>query len=167
MFHEKNAMKAQNNMKHIMTYGLVVFVVILFILFFESSDMQPTPLPTVCIPQPDFLCGSLQMNTTGNVIVRFGESLGVPINITSIGCSSTSAESNFVTDLITVQPDLETTLTFQCPITSNAIGTTFTGTLWINYTKNGVVGSQISQIGTLTAKAITSNSLKITTSSNI
>ncbi len=99
------------------------------------------------------------MNTTGNVMVNLGEALGVPISITGTACvNSTNAPSAFVSASTNVVQGQKISMTFQCSLSSNVIGTQFTGSLWVQYTKGSATG-QVSQIGTLTAKASTSNSL--------
>ncbi len=152
--------RSQSAMEYLMTYGwaILVIAIVLFGLYSTGVFGGGSALPNSCEAQSGFLCSSPKMNTTGNVIVTFGEALGVPISITGLGCSNTSTEPSFASNSMTLQPGEETTLTFQCPLASNAIGAAFTGTLWVQYTKNGQTG-QASQIATLTAKAVTSNSL--------
>ncbi|MCL5428114.1 MAG: hypothetical protein M1321_02945 [Candidatus Marsarchaeota archaeon] len=121
-------------MEYLSTYGWTVLVIGIIIFgLYESNIFGGTSnLPTACVAQSGFLCSKPSMNTTGNVIVTFGEALGVPISITGTACiNTTSAQpsSAFVTASTNIVQGQELSMTFQCPLPSNTIGTPFTGTL--------------------------------------
>ena len=147
-----------------MTYGwsILVIAVVIAALFALGVFSGGSNLPTGCIAQPGFLCQTPRMNTTGNVIVAFGEALGTSITITGAACTNTSSApltSTFNSiSLSMASGEGQISLVFQCPISSGAIGTAFHGTLWIQYTKNGATG-QVSQVATLSAESTTTNSV--------
>ncbi len=154
--------RAQTAMEYLSTYGWAFIVVAIVVFALYASGVfggNVSSLPTACVAQGGFLCAGAQMNTTGNVLITFGEALGVPINITGTACvNTTNAPSSFISASTNILPGQKISMIFQCPLSSNAIGTAFQGTLWVQYTKQGET-QQVSKIGILTAKATTANSL--------
>ncbi len=150
-------------MEYLTTYGwsiLVIVVVVLALYITGAFGGGAGAFTSSCLAQFGFECKGPMMNTTGNVLVTFGEGLGAGIGITGTACVSGSSgtPSSFNSITANVVSGETLSMVFQCPLASNAIGAAFTGTLWIQYTKNGQTG-QVSQIATLTAKAVTSNTV--------
>ncbi|MCL5427598.1 MAG: hypothetical protein M1321_00220 [Candidatus Marsarchaeota archaeon] len=150
-------------MEYLTTYGwsiLVIAVVVLALYVTGAFGGGAGAFTSSCLAQSGFECKGPMMNTTGNVLVTFGEDLGAGIGITGTACISGSSgtPSSFNSITANVVSGETLSMVFQCPLASNAIGAAFTGTLWIQYTKSGQTG-QVSQIATLTAKSVTSNSL--------
>ncbi len=147
-------------MEYLMTYGwsILLLAVVLAALFELGIFSGKSTLPTLCIAQSGFLCSAPLLNTTGNLIVTVGQALGAPITITGLGCSSTSAApSSYVGYSNSMVSGQESSITFQCPLPSNTIGTFFSGSLWLRYTRSGV--STASEVATITAKATTTSAL--------
>ncbi|MGC8652234.1 MAG: hypothetical protein ACP5UH_03220 [Candidatus Micrarchaeia archaeon] len=131
--------KAQSAMEYLMTYGWAILVVsiVLAALFqlgiFNSSSF----VSTACIPQSGFLCSNPVLTTSGTLSVSFGSAFP-QINIIGTGCStSSSMPSTYVGLNSTVGAGQITTLYFKCPF-PGGINKPFSGTLWINYTQNGI-----------------------------
>ncbi len=153
--------KAQSAMEYLMTYGwsILVIAVVIGVLFelgvFNSGG---NALPNACIPQSGYMCSNPQLSSTGNLLITFGQAYGSVITVTGTGCSGSTAQpSTFSSTDLSFASGAENSLVFSCPTTSNAMGTEFHGTLWIEYTKNNVPGI-ISQVAEITAKATTTNS---------
>jgi hypothetical protein len=153
--------KAQSAMEYLMTYGwsiLVIAVVIGALFELGVFNSGGNALPNACIPQSGYICSNPQLSSTGNLLITFGQAYGSVITVTGTGCSGSTAQpSTFSSTDLSFASGAENSLVFSCPTTSNAMGTEFHGTLWIEYTRNNVLGI-ISQVAEITAKATTTNS---------
>jgi len=150
--------KAQSAMEYLMTYGwaILIIAVVLAILYqlgiFGGSSAL---VGTSCLAATGYLCGNPQLNTAGNLIVTFGQ-VGQTVTLTGIACTNSisapvSIQSVTPTPLATGQ---KISIVFGCPLSSNTIGTTFKGYLWVQYntqTQNGNIG----EVGSVTAVAST------------
>jgi len=159
--------KAQSAMEYLMTYGwaILIIAVVLAILYqLGLFGGGASLVSTSCLATTGFLCASPQLNTTGNLIVQFGQ-VGETITLTGIACTNStttpSAMQNIQqTPLATGQ---KTNLVFTCALSSNTIGTTFKGYLWVQYnsqTQNGNIG----KVGAITAVVSTAKAVSATTS---
>ena len=153
-----NTRRAQSAMEYLMTYGwsiLIIAIVITGIFKLGVFSSGQSSLPAECTAQAGFLCSSIQMNTTGYLLMTFGQSLGGSMQITGVGCSNTTSEpgsfSIYYANLYTGQ---QASLTFQCPLKSSSIGSSLSGTLWIQYNRGSSTGL-VSEVATFTAKAAT------------
>ncbi|MCL5427669.1 MAG: YncE family protein [Candidatus Marsarchaeota archaeon] len=159
---EGKAAKAQSATEYLSTYGwLIITVSIVLVVLFDLNVFQgKSILPAECLAQSGFLCTNPVLNTTGSLLITFGQSLGTSISITGLACASNSSEpGSFMaptgSEAESIGPGAETRLTFLCPLASNTVGASFSGTLWIQYTKSGQTG-QVIQIATVTARSTTS-----------
>ena len=152
---------AQSAMEYLMTYGwAILLIAIVLVAFFTLGvfNGNGSAIPTSCTAQSGFLCSNPVMDTTGNVLVNFGQSSGSTITVQATACSNSSAAPSptaWVQQPVnnpTFITGITGTLGFQCSLSSNVIGTKFSGTLWIQYQKNGVSGQE-AEIGIFTAKA--------------
>ena len=153
--------RSQSAMEYLMTYGWTILVIaIVLVALFELGVFRGSQgsLPTECTAQSGFLCGTPQMNTTGNVLVTFGQSLGSSITVTGVGCSNTTAQPGFTSYITGLASGQQVSVIFQCPLASSPIGSSFSGTLWIQYNKGSVSGL-VSEVATFTARAATVNSV--------
>ena len=137
-----------------MTYGwaILIIAVVLGVLFqlgiFSSSSFTSTG----CVSATGYLCQSPALSSNGLLTVQLGE-VGSVITITGLGCSNTAAPPSFFSYAnIQVSSGGISTAGFYCPLTTNAIGTSFSGTLWIQY-GSGTQTGLTAQIGTINAKA--------------
>ncbi len=160
----KGSSKAQSAMEYLMTYGWsILLIAIVLVAMFELGVFGNSgSLPTSCIAQQGFLCSNPSMNTAGNVVVTFGQTLGSKLYITGTSCvnnTSPPTGPHWIATSALVSSG-EITLSFYCHVSSNAVGTPFSGTLWIQYGEGSPTAqTQVSEIAALTAKSITSNSL--------
>jgi len=153
-----SAHKAQSAMEYLMTYGwaILIIAVALAILYqlgiFGGSSAL---LGTSCLAATGYLCGSPQLNTAGNLIVQFGQ-VGQTVTVTGIACTN-SISAPVTIQSVTQTPlasGQKTNIVFNCALSSNTIGTTFKGYLWVQYntqTQNGNIG----EVGSVTAVAST------------
>ena len=137
-----------------MTYGwaILIIAVVLAALFQLGIFNAATFSAQACISQPGYSCSAPLLNTTGNLSVGFGE-IGSQITLTGLGCSANSSiPSTFipVNDILLFSGQ-QVESTFQCPLTSNTVGTPFSGSLYIRY-DSGPYSGLISKVATVTAK---------------
>ena len=141
-------------MEYLMTYGwaILVIAVVLGALFqlgvFNSASSQQSG----CVSSAPYFCGPPSLASNGMLTEQVGQ-IGSPISVTATGCSTTTsapALASFSPTSVTLNSGGTTGLIFQCPLTSNTIGTTFSGTLWIQYGTG-----QIAKVGTINTKATT------------
>ncbi len=163
----KDKSKSQSAMEYLMTYGwsILIIAVVIIALFALGVFNGGNTLPTSCVAQSGFLCKNPQMDINGNVLVTFGQALGSTISITDTGCSnSTSPPSTWIQQPVSGGYDFVSgatgTLGFQCKLSSNTIGTTFSGNLWIQYSKGSASGQE-AEIGTFTATAGTAVAINL------
>ena len=144
-------------MEYLMTYGWAILVIAIVLAAMFELGVFRSPqasLPTECTAQSGFLCRTPVMNTTGNVLVTFGQSLGSTIQVTGVGCSNSTAQPNFVGYSQSLASGQQISLTFECPSSGGNAGSSITGTLWIQYTKGSTPGL-VSEVATFTAKVTT------------
>ncbi|HUY70439.1 MAG TPA: hypothetical protein VMV00_02640 [Candidatus Baltobacteraceae bacterium] len=159
--------RAQSAMEYLMTYGWAILIIAVALailyqlgIFGGGSNL----LSTSCLASTGFLCTNIQMNTTGNVIISFAQSTGQDITITGIACTNTTASPSSMQSVTQtpIAPGQQTPLIFSCILGSNTIGTTFSGTLWVQYntqTQDGNIG----KVGAITAVASTAKGVSATT----
>ncbi len=157
----------QSAMEYLMTYSwsILVIAVVLGALFALGTFGTGTYTPTACIASIGYLCQNPILNATGNLSITFGKEGAYPITITGIGCTnSPSAPQSVVQENpgITLQPGKTTTLSFSCPISSNIIGATFKGQLWIVYNNNKGSGFY-ADVAKITAVSTTKSSVGAST----
>ena len=153
----KGSSKAQSAMEYLMTYGwsilvIAIGVVTLFALgVFNGGSSTGN---SGCIAQSGYLCTKLTLATNGTLNTTIGTEYS-GITITGVSCSNSSATPttfNTITPSLTINNGQEDNLNFQCPLSSNTLGTAFTGTLWIQY-NSGSADGQIISIGKVSVKS--------------
>ncbi|MDE1832990.1 MAG: hypothetical protein KGH58_01065 [Candidatus Micrarchaeota archaeon] len=165
--HGSGSGKAQSAMEYLMTYGWAILVIAVALtilyqigIFGGGSNL----LSTSCIANTGYLCSGLQLNTTGNLIVQFAQSTGQTITLTGISCTKNLSSPVSVQSIqqTPLAPGQKTSLTFGCPLSSNALGTKFSGYLWVQYnsqTQNG----NMAELGSVTAVASSSQPVSAST----
>ncbi len=160
----KSSQKAQSAMEYLMTYGWsILLVAIALISLFELGIFNSNNFSTSgsCTPQANYLCSNPLLNTSGYLTVRFGEIIQTKTSlITGVSCTNNSTVSPvaFNSTYLKIYTGEKTYLQFICPLSSNIIGTSFTGTLWIRYNTDSV-NNQVSKIGIVKVSASTENLL--------
>ncbi|MCL5430235.1 MAG: hypothetical protein M1504_02015, partial [Candidatus Marsarchaeota archaeon] len=167
--------KAQSAMEYLMTYGwaILIIAVVIGVLFQMGVFSSTGSLGNSCLAQSGFLCSNPVLNSAGDLAISFGQFTGDKITITQIGCSSSTAEPTMHGTSIVLQNGQTNTETFSCPVPSSALGTQFTGTLWVTYTNTkgqsevvefATIAAKITQIGSAGATVIAYVPITITNS---
>ncbi len=179
MFQRKTR-KAQSAMEYLMTYGwaILIIAVVLGALFSLGVFSGKGQLGTVCIAFAGFSCQSPTYDhTSGNLIVTIGQNTGtnwVTANIvfvpqgtaTSSGIPSVTwvgANANPQSDAGSANAEYAgteiysgQTLTMYLPASaaSTSVGTTISGSIWVQYTTSSGGTLYYTQIAQVTAKAV-------------
>ena len=117
-----------------------------------------------CIAQSGYLCTKLLLATNGTLNTTIGTEYS-GMTITGVACSNSTtspATFNTISPSLTINTGQEDTLNFQCPLSSNTLGTSFTGTLWIQY-NSGSSDGQVSNIGKISVKSTRVGSILLVT----
>ncbi|MEM3791383.1 MAG: hypothetical protein QXL16_01475 [Candidatus Micrarchaeaceae archaeon] len=164
MFGTKRRLRLQSAMEYLMTYGwaILIIAVVLGALFtlgvFNSSSL----LGTHCIATPGFTCSSATMGTNSYATVTFSQATGSTLYLQGAACSSAASPSGFplygninvnntrstnvmvngqslVGHVITIPSGTTFTLVVPCYSSNTlpssvAIGSAFSGEIWLNYT---------------------------------
>ncbi len=138
-----------------MTYGwaILVIAVALAVLFALGVFSIGSP-QTGCTANPGFLCSNPILSANGLYYAEVGYA-ATSITITGTACSNSAAEpqqNNFSRTDVQLVAGQEVQMAFDCPLTSNTIGTSFSGTLWIQYNDQNV--QSLSEIATVSAHAV-------------
>ena len=162
---KNSSSKAQSAMEYLMTYGwsILIITIALVALFafglFKGSAIAGS---SGCLAQSGYLCSSPTLSTNGVITALIGQDYS-QLTITATACSNSSKSpslSSFesVTPNIRINSGQEIQLSFQCNINNAALGSSFVGTLWIQYT-SGSVSSQVAMLATVSLKStLSSNS---------
>jgi len=142
-----------------MTYGwsILIIAVILGTLAYTGVFGGGSSLPNGCLSQTGFICRSPVMSSNGLLSVQVGE-IGSTMTVTGLGCSNSTNAPAF-----TSIPSTQLAgggiygLSFSCRIQTNAIGSSFSGTLWIQY-NSGTQSGLTAEIGAVSTKAATAGS---------
>ena len=169
MMSDSHSKKAQSAMEYLMTYGwaILIIAVALAILYqlgiFGGSSAL---VGTSCLAATGYLCGAPQLNTTGNLIVQFGQ-VGQTITLTGIACTGNAVPPSSLQNVAQTQLATGQTipLVFNCPLNSNVIGSKFTGYLWVQYNSQAQNGN-IGKVGAITAVASTAHPVSATTTTS-
>ncbi len=148
---------AQSAMEYLVTYGWVIVVlsiVVMVLWLLGVFKVGGSSSASFCTPIAPYTCSNPVLFSNGLLSVRV-EELGSAMTVSGLGCSSSSvAPSAFSQTNIQLLPGISYNLNFSCNISSNAIGTTFSGSLWVQYGGGSQTG--LSQISTVNAKVVAS-----------
>ncbi len=148
---KKVPLKAQSAMEYLMTYGWSILIIaIALIILFELGVFNSNSLSGngSCVAQPGYMCSNPILATNGILFANIGNVYS-PITITGVACTSTQTPTTFnQIPPITLSDGEVQNFQFLCPLSSNALGTSFNGDLWIEYSNSQNTGL-ISQIGTV------------------
>ncbi len=149
----KSGAKAQSAMEYLMTYGwaILIIAVVLASLFSLGVFNSGTGVAsTACSTRVGYLCSNPVLLSNGLLSTTIGSSR--PINVTGIACSSgSSAPSSFSPANITLAAGAQQNVDFPCALPSDALGTPFSGTLWLRYNQSGQ-SNLVAQIASVSAK---------------
>jgi hypothetical protein len=123
-------------MEYLLTYGwMVLALAVVLVTLFNFSTFRPAA-SFVCLGQPGFLCSKPSLSGSGALTINLSySSYNYPITITGLSCNVTSSTKppSVETTQLTLYPNQQTQLLFQCPITGSSIGSTDDVYLWIYY----------------------------------
>jgi YVTN family beta-propeller protein len=145
----------------VLTASVIIFYAVIFgVMFhqvFNPGILKQTSNISLCTADnPQNICQNLTLNSNGLLTAQIGYGPGLKNVITGYGCSNTSLPplsflpKNFLYDS-TDLPIKTFNATFSCPLTSNALGSSFSGTLWARYHDPDSKVSFVRMLGTFDA----------------
>ena len=153
--HAGSKATAQNPLEYMTAYGwalVIMTVVLAALVYLGAFNGNTASSAQECIPQVGYLCTTPQLSTAGNLNVALGQ-IGANITLTGLACSNTGMPSAFAPiNSVVLYDGQQMELTFKCPLASNAIGTPFTGNLYIEYNSGPYIGL-VSKVATVSAKS--------------
>ncbi|MDE1762102.1 MAG: hypothetical protein KGH78_02825, partial [Candidatus Micrarchaeota archaeon] len=165
--------RLQSVIEYLSTYSWAILAaaVIVGIMFALGIFSSPLPIQS-CILVPGYVCSHPILTNQG--LLTFNLSyVGQTITVTGVGSNSgntppaTLQSANFV-----LTSNKGTSITVECPISSNAFGTAFQGHLWLQYntqTQSNLVsdiGVILGAVNTQTSTSTTSTSTTSTSSTS-
>jgi len=152
--------KAQSAMEYLMTYGwaILIIAVVLGALFSLGVFSGPSLLGTSCIASPGFLCQNPVLSTSGTLTATIGQENGYTaynaffyVSPQGSGVNPVGFPTNAVPCSISPSGAISSgqSVTISCSIanvlSSLAIGTPFSGYIWLNYSSTSGGAATISQ----------------------
>ncbi len=160
-------MRLQSAIEYLTTYGWALIIIAIVLAVFYSLNIFNLSAyeQSSCILQSGFSCQSPPfLYANGLMELHLLQTSTSPILVTSLGCTTNSSLSNVVmqapynppTNTVFMPIDSNYTFYVECYGTNNqplsgSIGSTFSGTIVINYTNN-LTGFGHSIYGKFTAK---------------
>lgn len=128
--------RAQGAIEYLTTYGWMVLVIIIVIALLFT--LTKPSVGSNCIPESGYSCTNPSLNASGYLELTFSQSLNLGnITVTGLQCTNGSAApSTFQVENLEIKPNDYSRLIMHCPITSSAVGTSFSGYLWVQYHSN-------------------------------
>jgi hypothetical protein len=164
------ARKSQAAIDFITAYGFAILIITIAVYaVLQLGIFNYSSAPQYCYSQSPFSCVAYSINTTGSVALVISQSSGGILNVTGAACSTTPnttrigpkfgnvnivtysahpsyyPNSNLNGGLI-IYPGAQAVIYIKCYSSNigtagSAIGNTFTGYVWINYTFSGLPSS--------------------------
>ncbi len=135
--------KSQSAAEYLSTYGwaILIIAVVLAVLYqlgvFGGSNFTGSS----CLAVSGFLCKNVVLNGGGTLSFVLGYVGSQTLTITGVGCSNTTnAPSSFPGVGATLTSEQNFSASVKCSLPSQAIGTPFSGTLWIQYSSGSQTG---------------------------
>jgi DNA-binding beta-propeller fold protein YncE len=132
--------KAQSAMEYLMTYGwaILIVAVVLGALYSLGIFNGSNFLGGTCIAAPGYLCSNPLLATDGSLSFTYGYQ-GPNVTIVGFGCTNTTtAPSSFAfSGSSDLEPGQEESVSAACTLSSDTLGTQFSGYLWVEYDQNG------------------------------
>jgi len=151
----KKEIEAQGAMEYLITYGWAILIIAIALAALFGLRIINYGGES-CIAQPGFLCSSLTFRGSGLLTLQLAEYTFQQIKIVGVACTpGSSAPSNL--DFIGLNFDSlsnnqQIAIGAVCPISSGNLGTTFSGSLWIEFSIPSYP-NLIEQVGTLSVTA--------------
>ncbi|MDE1804548.1 MAG: hypothetical protein KGH59_02070 [Candidatus Micrarchaeota archaeon] len=154
--------KLQSAMEYLMTYGwaILIIAVVLGALYqlgiFSGSGIGSS---NSCLTTAGFTCQTPVLNSTGWLGIKFGQIGTGSITITATGCTANTISPAVTQNTYIILSSGQTSaIPFSCPLSSNAIGTTFSGYLWLVYNTQSATGL-IDKIAVVNTKVTTTRNV--------
>jgi len=152
-------LKAQSAMEYLMTYGwaILIIAVVLGALFSLGVFSGSSLLGTSCIATPGFLCQNPLLSTSGTLTATIGQENGytaynaffyVSPQTASVNSAGFPTPAYQCTSPAGAPLSSGQTVTVSCPTglsSPAAIGTSFSGYIWLNYSSTSGGAATISQ----------------------
>ncbi len=145
--------RSQSATEYLMTYGWAILIIAIVTGAFYSMGAFSTALsgPSACIAITGYLCNDPVLYSSGALKVGFGQVGSGPITVTGSACTRNSTITSInPTPSTLVEPGESGYITFVCPLADSAVGSHFSGYLWIEYSDNNQQNA-IAEIGRITA----------------
>ena len=144
-----------------MTYGwaILILAVVVASLAYLGVFNTATAQPNVCIGITGFSCTNPILYGSGQLNVSIGQ-IGQTITITNTYCTSGPAAPSGAAGgelSVIIYSNQNEQLQFQCALKSSAVGTQFSGYLWIVY-NTGTQSNIVQEIATVKASVISGGS---------
>jgi hypothetical protein len=146
------ARKSQSAMEYLTTYGwsILVIAVVVAVLFALGAFNGPNQGATSsCLAISGYQCTMPTLYSNGTMSFLAGQ-VSSSLTIVGAACSLSSTPPQTIptlTNTITVGPNQAATVFASgCTLSSNAIGTKFTGYLWVQYSNGAII--QIGKVST-------------------
>jgi hypothetical protein len=140
-------------MEYLMTYGWAILIISIVLVGLFSLGVF-TVYKTggnSCTGSVGYLCSNPQLVSNGLLSVTIGQIGKGALTVTGLGCSNTTAmPSAFSSTSFSFQSTQSASVSFSCNLPSSTVGSSFSGTLWIQYTQGVQTG--VAQIGTIKAQ---------------
>ncbi len=159
-------MKSQSAMEYLMTYGWAILIIaVVLAAFYYLGIFNTSSKLNTCIGVSGYECTNPVLYSNGALSLNLNEISSSYINVVDVGCSNSTKEPQMYPQKATLGGNQPANLVFYCPLNNQAIGTGFTGTLWIEYTVLGSTEVQTQDVGEVSATVIsgvqTNNGLAI------
>lgn len=173
--------KSQATLDLLISYSVAILIIsIALYVVLELGVFNSRLAPTYCTGAPSFVCSEFAIAPNSTLTIVFADSIAANINITAIACSNQAntigagprygnvyvandfkapqyyPDSSLLNGLI-VYPSNQSRFSVYCynggGRAKGALGNTFSGIVWINYTIANLPGySNVEQAMTFTAK---------------
>ena len=154
---------AQSTIEYLSSYGIAVFFIVAIIALIFKLGLFSNFSGSSCVSSIGFLCSNPIMNSSGYLSLNIGSTF--PINIIAVGCANNTAEPSTFSLLLNnvyLSANHNTTIILKCSLPSNAIGTSFTGTVWIRYNNDSSRKNSTVELGSIVTKITGNFSLQTT-----
>jgi uncharacterized protein (UPF0333 family) len=166
-----HAERAQASIDMLVAYGVALLLVSISIyVLLQLGVFNSRLAPSYCNPAPGFTCTAVAINKNGVATLVFAQATGATLNITGVACSNNQNDTitgpkygNFnvlpynpntiayypnsqLSNGIIVYSSSSTRIQANCFVAPNnlakgALGNSFSGFIWINYSINSLPGS--------------------------
>jgi hypothetical protein len=153
--------RSQSAMEYLMTYGWsILFVAVVITVLFALGVFNTANNSGLssCVPLSGYQCNNPILYSTGKISFHASE-IGSTVTIVGAACTTGSSPPSTIPQIspsITIGSGQQAAINATCSTTSSAIGTKFTGYLWIQYSTGVVV--QIARV-TTTITALASGTI--------